>query len=62
MVQRLITGSKYVPEGDITWEGQYTSNSFPGRGHRGFTNGMEFWVPVHITVVETMRGLLTGKA
>jgi len=48
---RKLTGDQAVPANEISWEGEYSSNSFSGRGQRGSTRtAQRSWVPVRIVV------------
>lgn len=61
VVATKVTGNRYVPATEISWEGEYNSRSFSGRGQRGSkSSGPTTWVPVRIVVVDQNRIRVLG--
>ncbi len=50
----------YVPAGEVTWEGDYASNAFPGRIKAGDGKGRTWWVPVRISIQDRDTIRITG--
>ena len=58
---KVVPGkSSFLKATDVSWQGEYTSNSFRGKGQKGDKNGRRMWVPVSISVQDKNTLRVTG--